>query len=117
MTAMFQRIDTVFVPTRDIERALKWYAGILGGKPGWRSDNGDYQAVSFGDTSLTLFLTDEQVYYEPRRSAFNFYVPDAAEAYRHLQSHGVKVEKIEEDGAKYFAFYDLDGNCLEVCEY
>ncbi|USG66866.1 hypothetical protein NDK47_06090 [Brevibacillus ruminantium] len=54
---------------------------------------------------------------KPRRSAFNFYVPSTEEAYNHLRSHGVEVEEIKQYGAKYFAFYDLDGNCLEVCEY
>ncbi len=117
MTQTFQRIDTVFVPTRDIDKAFKWYTDILGGVPGWKGDEGEYQSVKFGDTSITLFLTDEDVYFQPRRSAFNFYVADAESAYEHLKNNGVQVEELKEYGARYFAFYDLDGNCLEVCEY
>lgn len=117
MSGMFQRIDTIFVPTRDIEKSFTWYVEVLGGIPGWRSDNGEYQSVKFGDTSLTLFLTHEEIYFQPRRSAFNFYVQNAEEAYNYLKMNGVKVEEVKEYGAKYFAFFDLDNNCLEVCEY
>lgn len=114
---MFQRIDTVFVPTRNIEKALNWYVEILGGVPGWKSEKGEYQCVKFGDTSITLFFTNDQLYFQPRRSTFNFYVPNAEKAYQYLKNCGVEVTELNEYGAKYFAFYDIDGNCLEVCEY
>ncbi|WP_010276034.1 VOC family protein [Paenibacillus senegalensis] len=117
MTTLFQRIDTVFVPTRDIKKATDWYVQVLGGTTDWSGDEGEYQCIKFGDTSITLFLTDEQTYFEPRRSAFNFYVSNAEEAHSYLKENGVRVEEVKEYGAKYFAFYDLDGNCLEVCEY
>lgn len=117
MSALFKRIDTVFVPTRNVERALNWYVQVLGGTPGWRSEKGEFQSVTFSDTSITLFLTNDENEYLPRRSPFNFYVPSAEAAYRHLLFHGVTVEEISEYGAKYFAFFDPDGNRLEVCEY
>lgn len=117
MTNVFQRIDTVFVPTRNIQKSTEWYVQVLGGVPAWSGDHGEYQCIKFGDTSITLFLTSEQKYFEPRRSSFNFYVTDAEEAHRYLQGKGVEVEEVEEYGAKYFAFFDIDGNCLEVCEY
>lgn len=117
MKNIFQKIDTVFVPTRDIDQALTWYVEILGGTSGWKSEQGEYQSVTFGETSITLFLTQEEVYFQPRRSAFNFYVPSAEEAYTYLKENGVQVEEVNAYGAKYFAFYDPDGNCLEVCEY
>ncbi|MGN8644840.1 VOC family protein [Gracilibacillus sp. HCP3S3_G5_1] len=117
MAIIFQRIDTVFVPTRNIAKALDWYITVLEGTPGWQSEKGEYQCIEFGDTSITLFLTDEQVYFQPRRSLFNFYVKDVKIAYNHLKKNGVKVEEMKEYGARYFAFYDIDGNCLEVCEY
>ncbi|MED4907867.1 VOC family protein [Brevibacillus centrosporus] len=117
MSAFFKRIDTVFVPTRDVDRALDWYVTVLGGTPGWRSEKGEYQSVTFSDTSITLFLTSDENEFTPRHCAFNFYAPRAEAAYQHLVSHQVKVEEIAEWGAKYFVFYDLDGNRLEVCEY
>lgn len=117
MSKTFQRIDTVFVPTRDIDKSLNWYVNILDGIPGWKSEQGEYQCIKFGDTSITLFVTDDPVYFQSRRSMFNFYVNNADEAYNHLKMNGVKVEEIKEYGSRYFAFYDLDGNCLEVCEY
>lgn len=78
MTKLFQRIDTIFVPTRDMSQAVKWYVDVLGGEPGWQGDYGVYD---------------------------------------YLKKHGVKVEEVKEYGAKYFAFFDIDGNRLEVCEY
>lgn len=117
MPAFFKHIDTVFVPTRNVEQALDWYVTVLGGTPGWRSERGEYQSVTFSETSITLFLTDDENEYLPRHCAFNFYVPSAEAAYNHLVSHDVRVEEISEYGAKYFVFYDRDGNRLEVCEY
>lgn len=117
MTNLFQRIDTVFVPTRDMERATRWYVEILGGIPGWKSEQGEYQSITFGDTSITLFLTEDPVYFQPRHCGFNFYVSDVSEAYTYLKSRDVQVEEIKEYGATYFTFFDLDGNCLEVCTY
>jgi catechol 2,3-dioxygenase-like lactoylglutathione lyase family enzyme len=115
---MFQRIDTVFVPTRNIEEAANWYVNILGGTLGWKSDGGEYQSIRFGgETTLTLFLTDDEMYFQPKRAYFNFYVPDVLEAHSYLKANDVKVEDVAEYGAKYFAFFDFDGNCLEVCEY
>lgn len=117
MSKIFQRIDTVFVPTKDIEKSLNWYVEILGGIADWKSERGEYQCVKFGDTSITLFLTNDQNYFRPRRSSFNFYVPNAEIAYEYLRTNGVRVDEVKEYGAKYFEFFDVDGNCLEVCEY
>lgn len=117
MTKIFQHIDTVFIPVRNVDSAAKWYTGIMGGSLGWKSEKGEYQCILFGQTSLTLCLTDDETAFQSKRAAFNFYVASAEEALAYLKSHDVQVEGILEYGAKYFAFYDPDGNALEVCEY
>ncbi|MGG4102882.1 GNAT family N-acetyltransferase [Paenibacillus lautus] len=118
MTAsIFQHIDTVFVPTRNIKAAKEWYTGVLGGKIGWESEQGEYQCILFGQTSLTLFSTEEEKYFERKHAMFNFFVPNVEDAYRHLKEHNVRVDTIQEYGATYFTFYDLDDNCLEICSY
>ncbi|MFE9274490.1 VOC family protein [Paenibacillus glucanolyticus] len=116
-TSIFQHIDTVFVPTRNMKAAKEWYTNVLGGRVGWESEQGEYQCILFGQTSLTLFSTEEGKYFEPHHAMFNFFVSNAEEAYQHLKDHGVRVDTILEYGATYFTFYDLDDNCLEVCQY
>ncbi|MEK4979777.1 N-acetyltransferase [Bacillus sp. FSL K6-6540] len=115
--SIFQHIDTVFVPTRNIKAAKEWYTGVLGGRIGWESEQGEYQCILFGQTSLTLFSTEEERYFERRHAMFNFFVPNVEDAYRHLRMQNVRVDSILEYGATYFTFYDLDDNCLEVCSY
>lgn len=107
MTTLFQRIYTVFVPTRDIKKAADWYVQVLGGTPGWSGDDGEYQCIEFGDTSITLFLTDEQTYFEPRRSAFNFYVSNAEEAHSYLKENGVRVEELKSTEPSILPFMTL----------
>lgn len=116
-TSIFQHIDTVFIPTRDIKAAKEWYTSILGGRIGWESEQGEYQCILFGQTSLTLFYTEEAKYFEPRHAMFNFYVSNVEEAHQHLKENGVRVDAILEYGAAYFTFYDPDNNRLEVCSY
>lgn len=81
-------------------KGQNWYVEILGEIPDWKSEKGEYQCVKFGDTSITLFLTNDHNYFRPSRSSFNFYVPDAQLAFDYLRSNGVRVEEVKEYGAK-----------------
>ena len=57
---LFEKIDTVFIPLQNLDKSLAWYVDVLGGKPEWKDDNGIYQAVTFGDTSVTLFINQHE---------------------------------------------------------
>lgn len=114
---LFQKLDTVFIPVQNLEKATNWYIDVLDGKPGWKDDNGIYQAVTFGDSSVTLFINEHKLDLQRNYSLFSLYTTSIEKAHAHLTIHSSRVEDIQEEGAAYFIFEDLDGNCLEVCSY
>lgn len=114
---LFEKIDTVFIPVQNLEKARNWYVDVLGGKPGWKDENGIYQAVSFGDTSVTLFTNEHELNLQRKYSLFSLYTTSIEKAHAHLTIHSKRVEAIQEAGATYFIFEDPDGNCIEVCSY
>lgn len=114
---LFEKIDTVFIPVQNLVKALDWYVDVLGGKPGWKDDNGIYQTVNFGDTSVTLFINEHELNLHRKYSLFSMYTTSIEKAYDYLKMHSKRVEDIQEAGVAYFIFEDLDGNCIEVCSY
>lgn len=111
---LFKRIDTVFLPVRDIDAAIAWYTETLGLTLRWKSAN--YAALNLAETPLTL--------YQPERFTpvdavpFNFYSPDADQAHRRLALQGALVMPIQEHpGIRFFDFRDPDGNLLSVCSF
>ena len=114
---LFEKIDTVFIPIQNLEKALTWYVDVLGGKPGWKDDNGIYQAVIFGDTSVTLCSNHQKPEQQMNNSLFSLYTAAIEEAHAYLTSHGTDVSDIMVEGAKYFIAKDPDGNRIEVCSY
>ena len=114
---LFEKIDTVFIPVQNLEKALAWYVDVLGGKPGWKDDNGIYQAVTFGDTSVTLFINQHEFEPQTNNSLFSLYTASIEKAHAHLTTHSDQVSDIMEDGANYFIAKDPDGNRIEVCSY
>ncbi|MGG0668356.1 VOC family protein [Sporosarcina koreensis] len=114
---LFEKIDTVFIPVKNLEKARNWYVDVLGGKPGWKDDNGIYQAITFGDTSVTLFINQHELTLQRKYSLFSLYTASIEKAHEHLASCSAEVSDIMENGAKYFITKDPDGNCVEVCSY
>ena len=114
---LFKKIDTVFIPVKNLEKALPFYVDVLGGLPGWTDDNGIYQAITFGDTSITLCVGQHKLEHQMSNSLFSLYTTSIEDARAYLTSHGTDVGDIMEDGAKYFIAIDPDGNRIEVCSY
>lgn len=110
---MFKRIDTVFVYVRNIEASVKWYREILGLEVGL--DYPGYVAFKLGETYLTLIENENQINHV--FSAFNFFVEDAFVTHQYLIRKGVEVTEVQSDGVDHFAFFDLDGNRLEICSF
>ncbi|WP_084028915.1 VOC family protein [Bacillus sp. J33] len=119
MPKMFKRIDTVFLPVRDFNKAIDWYTTVLGFPARWRDDQGGYAALEAGETPLTLVRTPEEIpANKDSHMPFNFYADDIEQAYRHLIQHEVKTGPIQDDGTvKWFDFEDLEGNKLGVCHF
>lgn len=112
LSNLFKRIDTVFLPVKDLGRAIEWYTATLGLELRWR--HGNYAALNVSETPLTLYEPDD---FRPVGNAgFNFYVTDIEAAHRTLKDAGSEVFAIQEGGGvRFFDFKDPDGNMLSVC--
>lgn len=122
-TPLFTRIDTVFLPVSDLDRAIEWYSALLGWQLGWRTEAA--ATLQAGGIPLTLL----QYRYPGVRQrpagfkfqpvgevAFNLFAPDLESAHRRLKEAGVEVSDIEAHGVqREFRFRDPDGNVLGAC--
>ncbi|SEH64255.1 Catechol 2,3-dioxygenase [Halobacillus karajensis] len=113
------KINSVFIPVTDIEKARQWYSKMLGVEDGeihfghlfaaemekgsgmildempmWRDENGELPTL---DVPAVQFGTD-----------------DIQASYQFMEDHGVElVTEIQYD--HFFVFKDPDGNMLMVC--
>lgn len=112
----FHRIDTVFLPVRDLDRAIAWYTETLGFSLRWKS--GNYAALNVAETALTLYQPEGEFRPAAGHAPFNFYVLDPDAAHARLQQCGAKVEAgSRQADFAYFDFADPDGNVLGVCSF
>ncbi len=123
MSGLFSRIDTVILRVKNLQKARQWYEGVLQLTPSYVGD-GDHQIVIYkvGEgTPLTIYQLQPDEVMPAKRFATGypiFFAEDIVRAHVQLQSRGVEVEDIEDDGAvQYFIFHDPDGNRLEVCHW
>lgn len=110
---MLKKIDTVFVYVRNIAESVQWYREVLGLEVGLEYLG--YVAFKLGETYLTIIENRRQINHE--FSTFNFFVEDAYVTHQYLVNKGVKVTDVKHDGVDHFAFFDPDGNRLEICSF
>src|SRR3954452_11537819 len=110
-------VDFIAVPTRDAEKAVTFYEGVLGLE---RSKQwGDMPAMEFETGSLTIALMQSDAFgmeFKPHTHPIAFQVDDAHAAREELESKGVEfpAETID-SGVCHMAFFaDPDGNALMV---
>jgi catechol 2,3-dioxygenase-like lactoylglutathione lyase family enzyme len=119
MAELFQRIDTVFIKVRDLDKAVEWYTKILGLKLRWKNDEGGYAAIEMGGAPITFVVEKDSEKFKPYEDApFIIYARDIVEAHNSLHSQNVEVGAIETlYDSKWFWFKDQDGNVERVCYY
>lgn len=115
----FLRVDTLFIPVTDLEKAVLWYTQTLEFKLNWRNDEGGYACIDGGVMPITLAKIPQDREFVPFASApYNLFVIDIEEAHRYLKDKGIEVSEIETlYSTRWFWFSDPDGNRLEVCTY
>lgn len=112
MSAIFKKVDTVFVSVMDMDSAVVWYQDVIGLKPVWQ-DNYITVMATEGETPVTIYRKDSP---EAQHPIFNFLTDDIRIAHNHLRSKGVAVEPIiETEVIDTFDFLDPEGNRLNVC--
>ncbi|PGZ94372.1 hypothetical protein COE51_22875 [Bacillus pseudomycoides] len=128
---LFSRVGHVYVPVRNLEKAVQWYECVLGlERKAQFVDRKEYKnsqvaVFHFGGLRkvvLLLFETENESVGQYVRNGLPFPIfamncTNIEETYRDLQEKDVRVEEIVTLGnneAKYFYFWDLDGNMFEA---
>ncbi len=120
---LFRKIDTVLVRVQRLEDARKWYEEKLGFRAGFNDEAERLVVFDLGgETSLTIWewKPGERPAGENTHWSYPIFYPiDIDEVRNHLEASGVQVGSIDGDGrgTRWFSFWDLDGNRLEVCQY
>ena len=109
--------DFITVGTKDFERAIGFYGGVLGLPESKRW--GQMPAVEFETGNLTIAVMQSDAFgieFRPNNQPIEFRVEDFDAAYSELESRGVefKGETID-SGVCFQAFFeDPDGNTLAI---
>lgn len=109
---LVKRIDTVFLPVRNLEAAIAWYTEKLGLNLRWKVQG--YAAMNVSETPLTLVETES--FTPAPYCLFNFYAPDIRAAHASLKAAGVDIQDVTEaPDVTFCEFKDPDGNVLGLC--
>jgi predicted enzyme related to lactoylglutathione lyase len=110
-----ERVDFIAVPTRDQERAVRFYEGILGLA---RNPNSSERWVEFETDNVTLAILPHEytgrTEFTPSSAPIALRVPNVEKAREKLQEAGVEFQgEIIDSGVCHIAgFSDPDGNSL-----
>jgi predicted enzyme related to lactoylglutathione lyase len=116
-TQLINGVDFIAVPTKDYERATKFYGETLGlpfGKQ-W----GDMPAGEFETGSLTIAVMQSDAFgqeFAPHTYPIEFHVDDFEAAKAELESRGVEfvTDTIDSGVCWQAIFRDPDGNSLAI---
>jgi predicted enzyme related to lactoylglutathione lyase len=110
-----ERVDFVAVPTRDQERAVRFYEEVLGLD---RNPNSSGRWVEFETSNLTIAILPHEYTgrgeFEPSTAPIALRVADVEEARRRLEEAGVEFTSgtIDSGVCHIAPFSDPDGNSL-----
>jgi catechol 2,3-dioxygenase-like lactoylglutathione lyase family enzyme len=110
-------IDHVYYWTRDMDRAVAFYEGVLGLPVTNRAGN-EWAEFQAGAVRLALHGTEEPT--APSSGTVVFRVDDLDEARWSLQQRGVTFDGHESEVpgvARFTTFHDPDGNPVQLIEY
>jgi catechol 2,3-dioxygenase-like lactoylglutathione lyase family enzyme len=105
-----ERVDFVSIPTRDLERAKRFYGETLG------LPSHSYSPDDFETSNVTLEIWEPEAQgepFEPNRNGIALRVPDVEAAVEELRRAGAEVIGVEDSGVCHMGFVkDPDGNVL-----
>jgi len=115
MSRLPTRVDTVFIPVKDLHRARDWYRDHLGLPVQWETDG--YVCLETGGTTAITLAQAREVHPSPH-PILNLFTPDIEPAHRALSEQGLDTGLIQEaSGVRWFTFSDPDGHLLGVCSW
>ena len=118
-TSLVTGVDFVSLPTEDIERAIEFYAEVLGLERGklWQKDGENPLGAEFETGTVTIAIVDGEkigIPFEASRVPVALHVEDVEAARAELEAKGVEFYgDIIDSGVCHMAtFRDPDGNTL-----
>ena len=108
---MIERVDYVSVPTRDVERARRFYGDVLALEPNPHTPD------EFESANVTFALWQPEadgVPFAANTAGIALRVADVAAARERLEAHGVEFlgDTVDTGVCHMGFFYDPDGNVL-----
>jgi catechol 2,3-dioxygenase-like lactoylglutathione lyase family enzyme len=105
-----EQVDFVSVPTRDYDRAVKWYHEVLG-LPASEYSEGEIETPNL---TLSFWKPEEQgERFVPNENGIALRVADVAAAVEEARAAGAEVIGIQDSGVCHMGFVkDPDGNVL-----
>ncbi|WP_173917729.1 VOC family protein [Halobacillus sp. Marseille-Q1614] len=111
---MIDRIDTLCLIVKDVEKSCRWYQEILGFEVAFRGEG--YRVLSVGSNSIPLTLEEGDRHLNTHQTYPIFFSKNIKKTYEELKGKSVSVSELcNDDVNNFFNFYDLDGNKLQVC--
>lgn len=113
---LIERVDTVCLKVRDIEKSSRWYQETLGLVEHYKEEH--YVILKIGESGVPLTLEKG----EPNSGGSStypiFFSSSIEKAHQVLSSQGVVVTDIKQDGLNtYFELVDPDGNKSQLCNW
>ena len=114
-------VDFVSVPTEDLDRAVEFYANVVGLEPGprWQRPGQPAMGVEFETGTVTLAIIHCEalgIEFSPHQVPIALHVDDVAAARAELESRGVTFmgDTIDSGVCHQALFRDPDGNLLDL---
>lgn len=111
---LVERIDAVFLPVRDLEKAVEWYTETFGLEVRWRNQR--FAGLVVGN-NVGFHLVEVKDYIANQNYCpFNFAATDLESVRAKLEERGVRMTGYREGEPRRFDFFDPDGNILTIIQ-
>jgi predicted enzyme related to lactoylglutathione lyase len=114
-------VDFVSLPTRDLERAIEFYANVVGLEPGprWQRQGQPAFGAEFETGTVTIALIVCEAFgieFSPHKVPIALHVDDVATVRAELETRGVTFlgDTIDSGVCHQALFQDPDGNVLDL---
>jgi catechol 2,3-dioxygenase-like lactoylglutathione lyase family enzyme len=113
--SLLERIDTICLSVKNVEKASRWYQETLGFKESFKGEN--YRIFTIGNSDVPLTIEESNAISSNNNNVYPiFYSKNIEHTYELLKEKNVTLSELQNDGVNtFFDLYDLDGNKLQVC--
>lgn len=92
--SLFERIDTICLHVKDVERASRWYQNVLGLKESFAGET--YRILTIGNSAVPLTLEEDEG--TASKSVYPiFFTKNIEEVYHLLKEKKVMVSELQND--------------------